>query len=62
MSPSKPAGGRSDGREQLLLYLAPDVKREMKKLALDRDEHLYVVVESILREHLEKLSNKTGGG
>lgn len=43
---------RADGRRQLLLYVAPDLIRTLKRRALDEDRPLYLLVEEMLTEKL----------
>ena len=39
---------RKDGRRPLLVYLDPELIKTLKKLALDRDQNVYEVVEAML--------------
>lgn len=43
---------RTDGRRQLLLYMAPDLIRMLKRRALDEDRPVYLLVEEMLTEKL----------
>jgi hypothetical protein len=43
---------RTDGRRQLLLYMAPDLIRTLKQKSLDEDRPVYLIVEEILAEKL----------
>lgn len=43
---------RTDGRRQLLLYMAPDLIRTLKRKALDEERPLYLIVEEMLAEKL----------
>jgi hypothetical protein len=40
-----PARTRADGRKSLLVYLHPDVIKELKKAALDEDRTAYEITE-----------------
>lgn len=51
---------RSDGRKQLLVYLDPDVIKQLKKAALDDDRNAYEITEEAVREWLA--ARKTGRG
>lgn len=59
-SPSPPLKGagsgriRADGRRQLLVYIRPDVIKDTKKAALDRDTTASAVVEEALQEWLAR--------
>jgi hypothetical protein len=39
---------RKDGRRPLLVYLDPALIKKLKRLALDRDQNVYEVVEAML--------------
>jgi hypothetical protein len=43
---------RPDGRRQLLLYLDPEVIKELKRVALDSDKPAYEIAEEAIREFL----------
>jgi hypothetical protein len=43
--PKSPARSRPDGRKSLLVYLDPDVIKELKKAALDEDRTAYEITE-----------------
>jgi hypothetical protein len=43
---------RSDGRRQLLIYMAPEIILELKRAALDEDRPAYEVAEEAIREWL----------
>jgi len=50
MAPRKPAAKgpsrtRTDGRRSLLVYLKPEVIKELKKAALDEDRTAYEITE-----------------
>jgi hypothetical protein len=44
---------RSDGRRQLLIYLAPDLIKELKRAALDEDRPAYLLVEEAIVDSLK---------
>jgi hypothetical protein len=43
---------RTDGRKSLLVYLQPDVIKQLKKAALDQETTAYEITEVALREWL----------
>lgn len=43
---------RADGRKSLLVYLDPEVIKQLKKAALDHDRNAYEIAEDALREWL----------
>lgn len=43
---------RTDGRRQLLLYMAPDLIRTLKQRSLDEGRPVYLIVEEMLAEKL----------
>ena len=43
---------REDGRKALLVYLPPDLIKELKKAGLDDDRRVYEIVEEACREWL----------
>jgi len=43
---------RADGRRPLLVYLLPDVIKELKKAALDDDRNAYEITEEAVRKWL----------
>jgi hypothetical protein len=49
---------RADGRKQFLIYLPPDLIKEVKKAALDQDTHAYDVAEEALRNWLARRRRK----
>jgi hypothetical protein len=52
-SESKPINRtRTDGRRSLLVYLQPDVIKQLKKAALDQETTAYEITEEALREWL----------
>lgn len=42
------------GRRQFLVYVDPALVKEVKRLALERDESASAVVEEALREYLDR--------
>jgi hypothetical protein len=54
---------RADGRRSLLVYLRPDVIKELKKAALDEDRTAYEITEEAISAWLttSKTSRKTKG-
>ncbi|MCR6634764.1 hypothetical protein [Devosia sp.] len=44
--------GRRDGRQPMLLYIAPEIARALKVRAAELDTHAYLLVEEMLREKL----------
>jgi hypothetical protein len=44
---------RSDGRRQLLLYISPEVIRELKRAAIDADKPAYELAELAIAEFLK---------
>jgi hypothetical protein len=49
---------RADGRRQLLLYMDPEVVRELKRAALDSDRPAYEIAEEAIREFLKAKKRK----
>ena len=49
---------REDGRKQLLVYLPPDLIKDLKKAGLDDDRNAYEIVEEAAREWLVRRSRK----
>jgi hypothetical protein len=49
---------RSDGRRQLLIYMDPEVIKELKRAALDEDRPAYEVAEEAIREWLRARKRK----
>jgi len=58
-----PARTRADGRKSLLVYLRPDVIKELKKAALDEDRTAYEITEEAVSAWLtaHKASGKGNG-
>ena len=48
------ARARSDGRRQLLIYMTPDVVKDLKRAALDLDRPAYELAEEAILEWLKK--------
>jgi hypothetical protein len=49
---------RSDGRRQLLIYLDPELIKELKRAALDEDRAAYEVAEEAIREWIRTRKRK----
>jgi hypothetical protein len=51
-----PSGARTrrDGRRQLLIYLQPEVVKDLKRASLDDDRPAYLLVEEAILEMLKK--------
>ena len=49
---------RADGRRQLLVYLPPDVIKEIKKVAVDDDTTASAITEEALRAWLKRRCTK----
>ena len=49
---------RSDGRRQLLIYLDPELIKELKRAALDEDRAAYEIAEEAIREWLRTWKRK----
>jgi hypothetical protein len=45
---------RDDGRRQLLIYMDPELIKELKHAALEEDKPAYVVAEIAIREWLKR--------
>lgn len=45
---------RADGRRQLLVYLEPDIIRELKRAAIAEERPAYELAEDAIREWLSK--------
>jgi hypothetical protein len=45
---------RGDGRRQLLMYMAPDLIKELKRAALDEDRPAYEIAEEAIGEWLKR--------
>lgn len=52
--PERRSRDRADGRRQLLVYVAPDVIKEVKKTAVDQDTTASAIVEKALKDWLAK--------
>ncbi|WP_400768733.1 hypothetical protein [Methylosinus sporium] len=58
----KPAGRvREDGRRSLLVYLDPDLIKNLKKAALDDERHVYEMVEEAVSDYLAWRGKKRRG-
>jgi hypothetical protein len=51
---------RTDGRKSLLVYLQPDVIKQLKKAALDQETTAYEITEEALREWLASHRKRRG--
>jgi hypothetical protein len=51
---------RTDGRRQILLYMAPDLIRTLKRKAIDEDRPVYLLVEEMLAEKLAEQDASQG--
>jgi hypothetical protein len=60
----KPTRPRADGRKSLLVYLHPDLIKELKKVALDEDRTAYEITEEAVAAWLaaRKTTSKGKGG
>jgi hypothetical protein len=45
---------RGDGRRQVLIYLLPEIIKELKRAALDEDEPIYLLAEEAILDWLKK--------
>jgi hypothetical protein len=54
-----PTRARADGRKSLLVYLRPDIIKELKKAALDEDRTAYEITEEAISAWLA--ARKTTG-
>jgi predicted 2-oxoglutarate/Fe(II)-dependent dioxygenase YbiX len=52
---------RDDGRRQFLLYMDPEVIKELKRAALDENEPAYVLAEVAVREWLKRRKRGNAG-
>lgn len=57
-TPTRKGQPRADGREPLFVYIDPEVILALKKLALDRKMHAYLIVEQVLREYIAESSDE----
>ena len=60
--PRKPASSvrkRADGRTQLLIYLSPDIIRELKFAALSQDRPAYELAEKAIGQYLKKVKRRS---
>lgn len=61
VKPREEASGvrtRTDGRRQLLLYLDPELIKELKRVALDADRPAYEIAEEAIRDFLRSRKRK----
>ncbi len=49
---------RADGRRQLLVYLAPELIKEVKKVAVDGDTTVSAIADEALRAWLKRTKGK----
>ena len=49
---------RGDGRRQILIYLAPDLVKELKRAALDEDRPAYMLAEEAITDWLKRRKRK----
>jgi hypothetical protein len=49
---------RDDGRRQILIYLAPDLIKELKRAALDEDRPAYLLAEEAIMDWLKRRKRK----
>jgi hypothetical protein len=45
---------REDGRRQLLVFIKSELVNKLKKEAIDKETHMYVLLEEMLSEHFDK--------
>lgn len=50
---------RADGRSQLLIYLLPDIIRELKIAALSQDKPAYELAEKAIAQYLKKAKRRS---
>ena len=55
-----PSRKREDGRKQLLVYLPPELIKDLKKAALDADKNAYAIVEEAIRDWLGRRAGDAG--
>ena len=53
---------REDGRKALLVYLPPDLIKDLKRAGLDDDRRVYEIVEEAGREWLQRRSERARAG
>jgi len=49
---------RSDGRRPLLVYMEPDLVKNLKKIALDEDRTAYEIVEEAVKDWMDARARK----
>ena len=52
---------RKDGRKPLLVYLHPDLIKQLKRVALDRDTTAYEITEQAVQDWLSTHKTKRAG-
>ena len=52
---------RADGRRPLLVYLDPEIIKQLKKAALDEDKPAYEITEEAVRAWLTARATRMGG-
>jgi hypothetical protein len=57
-SPQPPSRQRQDGRRQLLVYLSPQLIKDVKKMAVDDDTTASNIAEQALTEWLERRTKR----
>lgn len=55
-----PARTRADGRRSLLVYLHPEVIKDLKKAALDEDRPAYEIAEEAVSAWLARKADRKG--
>ena len=53
-----PSRKREDGRKALLVYLPPELIKDLKKAGLDDDRNVYEIVEDADRDWLTRRAKK----
>lgn len=53
---------RIDGRRALLVYLKPELIRDLKRRALDEDVHVYELVEAMLKDLMTNDATRPASG
>lgn len=51
---------REDGRRQLLVFIKAELVNKLKKEAIDKETHMYVLLEELLSEHFDKRTDQSG--
>jgi hypothetical protein len=55
---SGPSRKRADGRRQLLVYIAPEVIKDVKKVAVDDDTTASSITEEALKDWLKRRAGR----